>query len=109
MHRSRQFLAPGEKAKKAFLGGFERYVGVTHPELAPLTPKVLMALYQEEVLDDEELLISWGTHTSKKYVDKDVSKKVRSAAAPFIKVCLVVGLDYRVTDSHLVVARGSRG
>ena len=45
-----------------------------------------MALYQEEVLDDEELLIQWGTHTSKKYVDKDVSKKVRSAAAPFIKV-----------------------
>lgn len=49
-----------------------------------------MALYQEEVLDDEELLINWGTHTSKKYVDKDVSKKVRSAAAPFIKVCLVL-------------------
>ena len=59
---------------------------MTHPELTPMTPKVLMALYQEEVLDDEELLIQWGTHTSKKYVDKDVSKKVRSAAAPFIKV-----------------------
>jgi hypothetical protein len=48
-------------------------------------PKVLMALYQADILD-EEILIYWGTHTSKKYVDKDVSKKVKGAAAPFIKV-----------------------
>lgn len=68
------------------MGGFERYVGVTHPELTPNVPKVLMALYQEDVLD-EELLNHWSTHASKKYVDKDVSKKIRSAAAPFLKVC----------------------
>ncbi|KAJ9127422.1 hypothetical protein QFC24_000830 [Naganishia onofrii] len=78
------FTASGEKAQKAFLGGLERYVGVTHPELTPLMPKVLMALYQADILD-EEILIYWGTHTSKKYVDKDVSKKVKGAAAPFIK------------------------
>lgn len=44
-----------------------------------------MALYQADVLD-EELLNHWGTHASKKYVDKDVSKKIRSAASPFLKV-----------------------
>lgn len=74
----------GEKPQKAFLGGFERYVGVTHPELTATVPKVLMALYQADVLD-EELLNHWGTHASKKYVDKDVSKKIRSAASPFLK------------------------
>ncbi|KAJ9106716.1 hypothetical protein QFC19_003028 [Naganishia cerealis] len=78
------FTASGEKAQKAFLGGLERYVGVTHPDLIPIMPKVLMALYQADILD-EEILIYWGTHTSKKYVDKDVSKKVKGAAAPFIK------------------------
>jgi translation initiation factor 5 len=67
------------------LGGFERYFGVTHPELTPSVPKVLMALYQEDVLD-EQVLNYWSTHTSKKYVDKDVSKKIRAAAAPFLKV-----------------------
>lgn len=81
---SLQFNA-GEKAQKAFLGGFERYVGVTKPELTATVPKVLMALYQADVLD-EELLNHWGTHASKKYVDKDVSKKIRSAASPFLKV-----------------------
>lgn len=81
---SSQFNA-GEKPQKAFLGGFERYVGVTHPELTATVPKVLMALYQADVLD-EELLNHWGTHASKKYVDKDVSKKIRSAASPFLKV-----------------------
>lgn len=44
-----------------------------------------MALYQTDVLE-EEVLGHWGTHASKKYVDKDVSKKVRASAGPFLKV-----------------------
>ena len=47
-------------------------------------PKLLMALYQIDVLD-EEVARNWGTHVSKKYVDKDTSKRVRKAAAPFLE------------------------
>jgi len=43
-----------------------------------------MALYQEDILD-EEVCMNWGTHVSKKYVDKDTSKKVRKSVEPFLK------------------------
>lgn len=43
-----------------------------------------MALYQEDILE-EELLRSWATHVSKKYVAKEQSKKVRKSADAFIK------------------------
>jgi translation initiation factor 5 len=45
-----------------------------------------MALYQADVLE-EEVVRQWGTHVSKKYVDKEKSKKVRKSADAFIKVC----------------------
>jgi translation initiation factor 5 len=32
------------------------------------------------------VVTSWGTHVSKKYVDKETSKKVRKASEPFLKV-----------------------
>lgn len=76
--------AIGEKAQKSLLGGLERYLGVSHPDMIPLVPKILMALYQEDVLE-EEVLENWGTHTSKKYVDKETSKRVRKASEPFLK------------------------
>lgn len=79
-----QKLVTSEKHQKSLLGGVERFVGVSHPELVKtLTPKILMALYQEDVLE-EDLVKQWGTHVSKKYVDKDTSKSVRKAAQPFL-------------------------
>lgn len=78
-------MTTSEKAQKALLGGIERYLGNDHPDLIPLLPKILMALYQLDVIE-EEVVTTWGTHVSKKYVDKDVSKKVRKAAEPFLKV-----------------------
>lgn len=45
-----------------------------------------MALYQADLID-EEVVTQWGTHVSKKYVDKETSKKVRKASEPFLKVC----------------------
>lgn len=74
-----------EKHQKSLLGGLERFVGVEHPNLVPTVPKILMAFYQVDVLE-EEVIVQWGTHVSKKYVDRDVSKRVRKAADPFIKV-----------------------
>lgn len=44
-----------------------------------------MAYYQADVLE-EEVITQWGTHVSKKYVDKDISKRVRKASEPMLKV-----------------------
>ncbi|PKI85733.1 eukaryotic translation initiation factor 5 [Malassezia vespertilionis] len=78
-------LVTSEKHQKAMLGGIERLAGVQYPALVPNgVPKILMALYQIDVLD-EEVVRQWGTHVSKKYVDKDTSKRVRKAASPFIE------------------------
>lgn len=70
--------------EKAFLGGLERFLGLEKPELIPALPKILMKLYDKELLS-EEVILSWGQKVSKKYVSKDISKKVRKAAKPFIK------------------------
>ena len=80
-----KMVGDSEKHQKAMLGGFERLAGVQYPSLVPNgVPKILMALYQIDVLD-EDFVKNWGTHVSKKYVDKDISKKVRRAAAPFLE------------------------
>ncbi|EIW83963.1 hypothetical protein CONPUDRAFT_99648 [Coniophora puteana RWD-64-598 SS2] len=77
-------MVTSEKHQKSLLGGIERFVGKTHPELVPSVPKILMALYQNDIIE-EEVVTQWGTHVSKKYVDKDTSKKVRKASEPFLK------------------------
>lgn len=77
-------LVTSEKHQKSLLGGIERLVGISHPDLLPQVPKILMALYQADILE-EEVVTQWGTHVSKKYVDKDTSKKVRKASEPFLK------------------------
>lgn len=69
--------------EKAFLGGLERFLGVDKPELIPLLPKILAKAYDKDLLS-EEVILAFGSKVSKKYVPKDVSKKVRRAAKPFI-------------------------
>lgn len=79
-------MVTSEKHQKALMGGIEALVGLDHPgELIPAVPKLLMVLYQADILD-EAFIQSWGTHVSKKYVDRDTSKKVRKASEPFLKV-----------------------
>jgi translation initiation factor 5 len=80
-------MVTSEKHQKSLLGGIERLVGISHPDLLPAVPKILMALYQLDIVE-EEVVTQWGSHVSKKYVDKDVSKKVRKASKPFIEVCI---------------------
>jgi translation initiation factor 5 len=81
-------LVTSEKHQKALLGGIERLVGnaSNSDELCAsgATAKILMGLYQKDILE-EDVCIQWGTHVSKKYVDKDVSKRVRKSAEQFIK------------------------
>jgi len=77
-------MVTSEKHQKSLLGGIERLVGVLQPNLISAVPKILMAFYQTDILE-EEVIKQWGTHVSKKYVDKDTSKKVRKASEPFLK------------------------
>jgi len=79
-----QKMVTSEKLQKALMGGLEQLIGLDNPELIPVVPKILMELYQADILD-EEFIKSWGTHVSKKYVDRDTSKKVRKASEPFLK------------------------
>ena len=77
-------MITSEKHEKAFLGGTERFIGTTHPDLIPQIPKILLAYYQEDLIS-EEVLKNWGSKASKKYVDLATSKKVRKAAEPFLQ------------------------
>jgi len=77
-------MTTSERHQKSLLGGIERFVGVSHPDLIPAIPKILMLFYQVDALE-EEVITQWGTHVSKKYVDKETSKKVRKASEPFLK------------------------
>lgn len=101
-------MVTSEKHQKSLLGGIERLAGLKHPELIPQIPKILMAFYQVDVLD-EEVVKQWGTHVSKKYVDKETSKKVRKASEPFLKVRssypTVIQVRWLLTTDHDAVAR----
>lgn len=82
-------LTTSEKHQKSLLGGIERLLA-NSPNSDTLlssgtTAKVLMTLYQADILD-EALVRHWSTHVSKKYVDKEKSKRVRKSADAFIKV-----------------------
>ena len=77
-------MVTSEKHQKSLLGGLERFVGLIHPDLVPSVLKILMEFYQSDVLE-EEVITQWGTHVSKKYVDRETSKKVRKASEPFLK------------------------
>lgn len=79
-----------------------------HPELVPSVPKILMQFYQADALD-EEVIKQWGTHVSKKYVDKETSKMVRKASEPFLKVRALLLLPL-ILFANLIhsVARRSR-
>ncbi|SCU96590.1 LAFA_0G07074g1_1 [Lachancea sp. 'fantastica'] len=72
-----------EEFENQFLGGIERFLGLEHKSLIPALPKILVQLYNNDVIS-EEVIIKFGTKCSKKFVPKEVSKKVRRAAKPFI-------------------------
>jgi hypothetical protein len=78
-------MVTSEKHQKSLLGGIECLVGLAHPDLLPAVPKILMELYQIDAIE-EEVVTQWGTHVSKKFVDKETSKRVRKASEPFLKV-----------------------
>jgi translation initiation factor 5 len=79
-------MVTSEKHEKALLGGVERFIGLRgkdNPDIYNLTAKILMLLYNEDILS-EEVLTKWGTKASKKYIDLPTSKKVRKSAESFL-------------------------
>ncbi|KAK9355390.1 domain found in IF2B/IF5-domain-containing protein [Lipomyces doorenjongii] len=76
-------LMTGDNHEKAFLGGTERFIGREHPELISSIPKILHQYYSYDIIS-EDAILKWGSRASKKYVDKEISKKVRKAAQPFL-------------------------
>ena len=76
-------MITSEKHEKAFLGGTERFVGVTKPNLIPMVSSVLMKYYEKDLVS-EEVFKAWGSKASKRYVDISISRKVRKSAEKFI-------------------------
>lgn len=65
-------MVTSEKHQKSLLGGVEKLCGESYPMLVPLgVPKIVMALYQADVLE-EEVIKQWGTHVSKKVSDFEI-------------------------------------
>lgn len=77
-------LVTDEKLEKSLLGGIERMIGTQNLELVSQVPKILMTLYDNDLVS-EDVIRDWGTHVSKKYVDKETSRNIRKAARPFLK------------------------
>lgn len=80
----KKFVGEGQdKHEMSLLGGIEYVVGEAFPDLIPSTSKVLMKLYQEDLVS-EDTIRHFAKVVTAKYVDKTTSKQVRRAAKPFI-------------------------
>ncbi|GMM28849.1 translation initiation factor eIF5 [Martiniozyma asiatica (nom. inval.)] len=77
-------LITSDKHEKSLLGGIERFIALQEPQLKSQVPKILMKLYDEDLVS-ENVIKQWATHVSKKYIEKEQSRSVRKEARPFIK------------------------
>ncbi|OLY83809.1 putative eukaryotic translation initiation factor 5 [Smittium mucronatum] len=73
-----------EKHQKSILGGFERLLGETYPELMPRTSHIFKALYEEDIVDEDSFLV-WSEKPSKKYTSRENSKKIHEYSEKFIQ------------------------
>ena len=72
-----------EKNERAFLGGTERFVGLDKPKLIPTISAILIKYYENDIVS-EDILKTWGSKASKRFVDMQTSKKVRKSAERFM-------------------------
>jgi translation initiation factor 5 len=80
-----RFCHQNPKAQKYLLGGYEKLVGELYKDdLFVNSMKILKQFYDEDILE-EEVLIEWSKKPSKKYVSKEMSKKIHEKVEPFIK------------------------
>lgn len=74
---------PRARGIKALLGSIERLLSHLHPKLITACPALLQLAYQNDLFDDDEI-IAWNGHISKRYVSKEEAENVRKAAEPFV-------------------------
>lgn len=74
---------PRARGIKALLGSIERYLSHLHPKLISACPALLQLAYQNDLFEDDEI-IAWNEHISKRYVSKEEAMSVRKAAEPFV-------------------------
>lgn len=80
-----RFCHENKKAQKYLLGGYEKIVGdVFKDKLFSQAMVVLKTFYDEDILE-EEVIVEWAAKESKKYVSKEMSRKIHEKVAPFIK------------------------
>jgi translation initiation factor 5 len=80
-----RFCLGNKKAQKYLLRGYEKLVGDVYKEkLFDNAVYILKKFYDEEILD-EDAIIEWSVKASKKYLNKDMSKKLHEKVAPLIK------------------------
>lgn len=78
-------LVISEKHEKSLLGGIERMIAKQAPELASQVPKILMKLYDEDLVS-EDVIRDWASHVTAKYTDdKTTCRNIRKQARSFIK------------------------
>ncbi|GBG62093.1 hypothetical protein CBR_g28569 [Chara braunii] len=77
----------GESSQRYLLDSIEVHCGVTVPDAAKEVPLVLKVLYDEDVLEEDEIL-AWydeGTKNANDVVSKSVAALVRKHATPLIE------------------------
>lgn len=80
-----RFCNENRKAQKYLLGGFEKLVGdVYKDKLFKDSVKILKSFYDLDIID-EEVIFEWSAKESKKYVSKEMSRKIHEKVAPLIQ------------------------
>lgn len=74
---------PRARGIKALLGSIERLLAHLHPKLITACPALLQLAYQNDLFDDEEI-VAWNGHISKRYVSREEAENVRKASEPFV-------------------------
>ena len=80
-----RFTHNNPKAQKYLLGAYEKLVGDEYKDqLFGSSMKILKQFYDEDILEEASIL-EWSAKESKKYVGKEMSKKIHEKVAPFIE------------------------
>lgn len=78
-----RFCINDNKAQRCLLGGIEQLVYKHKDMLLPKTAHIIKALYDND-LCDEDVLLSWDTKPSGRFIKKDFVKEMNKVAKPFI-------------------------
>ncbi|KAJ1912029.1 eukaryotic translation initiation factor 5 [Tieghemiomyces parasiticus] len=74
-----------DKHQRSILGGLERLIGVKYrDELLSKTTSIFLTVYNLDLVE-EATFDKWAAKPSKKYVDRETSKLLRTKAEPFIQ------------------------